>query len=70
MRAVTGNELAAQPALRDDLSGPTPGAGEVLVRVRASSVNPVDHGIAAGMAKDMDPHECSCVTGKFAHSER
>jgi NADPH:quinone reductase-like Zn-dependent oxidoreductase len=40
MRAVTGNELGAHPALRDDLPG------EVLVRVHASSVNPVDDGIA------------------------
>jgi NADPH:quinone reductase-like Zn-dependent oxidoreductase len=52
MRAVTWNELGAQPALRDDLPAPTPGAGEVLVRVHASSVNPVDDGIAAGMVKD------------------
>jgi NADPH:quinone reductase-like Zn-dependent oxidoreductase len=51
MRAVTWNELGAQPALRDDLPEPTPGAGEVLVRVHASSVNPVDNGIAAGMVK-------------------
>jgi NADPH:quinone reductase-like Zn-dependent oxidoreductase len=52
MRAATWNELGAQPALRDDLPAPTPGAGEVLVRVHASSVNPVDDGIAAGMVKD------------------
>jgi hypothetical protein len=31
MRAVTWNELGAQPALRDDLPEPAPGAGEVLV---------------------------------------
>jgi hypothetical protein len=28
MRAVTWNELGAQPTLRDDLPEPTPGAGE------------------------------------------
>lgn len=42
MKAVTWNELGAQPALRDDLPEPAPGADEVLVRVHASSVNPVD----------------------------
>jgi NADPH:quinone reductase-like Zn-dependent oxidoreductase len=30
---------------------PRPGRGEVLVRVRGSSVNPVDCGIRAGMLK-------------------
>ena len=52
MRAVTWNELGARPAPRDDLPEPTPGAGEVLVRVHASSVNPVDNAIAAGLLKD------------------
>ena len=46
MRAITGNKHGAHPALRDDLSAPTPGAGEVLGRGHASSVNPVDDGIA------------------------
>jgi MarR family len=41
MRAVTWNELGAQPGLGDDLPTPTPGAGEVLLRVHASSVKPV-----------------------------
>ena len=64
MRAVIWNELGAQPALRDDLPEPTPGAGEVLVRVRASSVNPVDNAIAAGMLKDMVPHEFPVTLGR------
>src|SRR4051812_20495 len=32
---------------------PTPAENEVLVRVHASSVNPVDNGIAAGMLAGM-----------------
>jgi hypothetical protein len=36
MKAVTGNELGAQPALRDDLPAPTPGAGEVLPTLQRS----------------------------------
>jgi NADPH2:quinone reductase len=64
MRAVTWNELGAQPALRDDLPDPTPGAREVLVRVHASSVNPVDDAIAAGRVKDMVPHEFPVTLGR------
>jgi NADPH2:quinone reductase len=64
MRAITWNELGAQPALRDDLPEPTPGAGEVLVRVHGSSVNPVDNGIAAGLMKDMVPHEFPVTLGR------
>jgi NADPH:quinone reductase len=64
MRAVTWNELGAQPALRDDLPEPTPAAGEALVRVHASSVNPVDNAIAAGMLKDMVPHDFPVTVGR------
>ena len=64
MKAVTWNEFGAQPALRDDLPEPTAGADEVLVRVHASSVNPVDNAIAAGMLKDMVPHEFPVTLGR------
>ena len=64
MKAVTWNELGAQPALRDDVPAPAPGAGEVLVRVHSSSVNPVDNAIAAGMLKDMVPHEFPVTLGR------
>jgi NADPH:quinone reductase len=64
MRAITWNELGAHPALRDDLPEPTPGAKEVRVGVHASSVNPVDNGIATGMVKDMVPHEFPVTLGR------
>jgi NADPH:quinone reductase-like Zn-dependent oxidoreductase len=64
MRAITWNEIGDQPALRDDLPEPTPGAGEVLVRVHASSVNPVDNAIVAGLMKDMVPHEFPITLGR------
>jgi NADPH:quinone reductase-like Zn-dependent oxidoreductase len=64
MRAVIWNELGAQPELRDDLPEPSPGAGDVLVRVRASSVNPVDNAIAVGMLKDMVAHEFPVTLGR------
>jgi len=46
MRAFILESFDAQPALRDDVPEPAAGDHEVLVRVRASSVNPVDVFIA------------------------
>src|SRR3954454_16145861 len=53
MRAITLDGADTAPALREDLPAPTPAENEVLVRVHASSVNPVDNGIAAGMLAGM-----------------
>jgi NADPH:quinone reductase-like Zn-dependent oxidoreductase len=64
MKAITINELGTQPALHTDLPSPKPGRNEVLVRVRASSVNPVDNAIAGGMLKDMVEHEFPITLGR------
>jgi NADPH:quinone reductase len=53
----TGPEVVELPA-------PVPGPSEVLVRVVASSVNPVDNAIAAGMLKDMVEHRFPIVLGR------
>jgi NADPH:quinone reductase-like Zn-dependent oxidoreductase len=53
MKAVTLDAFDAPPALREDLPAPTPAPNQVLVRVHASSANPADNGIAAGMLKQM-----------------
>jgi len=53
MRAITLDAPETKPALRDDLPEPTPADNEVLVRVHASSVNPVDGSIAAGLLAGM-----------------
>src|SRR3954470_14285903 len=53
MRAITLDEPDTQPAAREDLPAPTPTDSEVLVRVHASSVNPVDGSIAAGQLAGM-----------------
>src|SRR3954462_9018427 len=53
MRAITLDAPDTQPALREDLPAPTPADNEVLVRVHASSVNPVDGSIAAGLLAGM-----------------
>src|SRR5215210_315091 len=53
MKAVTLNDFETAPVLREDLPAPTPASNKVLVRVNASSVNPADNSIAAGMLKQM-----------------
>jgi NADPH2:quinone reductase len=53
MRAITLNSPDTAPVVNDDMPDPTPADNEVLVRVHASSVNPVDNSIAAGMLAQM-----------------
>jgi NADPH:quinone reductase-like Zn-dependent oxidoreductase len=53
LRAITLNEPDGQPVAGEDLPAPTPTDNEVLVRVHASSVNPVDGSIAAGLLAQM-----------------
>ena len=53
MKAVALTALETPPAVREDLPAPTPEPDQVLVRVRASSVNPADNSIASGMLKQM-----------------
>jgi NADPH:quinone reductase-like Zn-dependent oxidoreductase len=51
MKAGRVNEWG-QPVQVEDIARPTPGDDEVLVRVHAASINPVDGGIAAGYMAD------------------
>src|SRR5829696_8320488 len=64
MRAFTLDSFDTPPGLREDLPAPTPADNEVLVRVRASSVNGADAGIAAGMLGGMVDHEFPVVLGR------
>ena len=64
MRAITLDRFDTAPALRDDLPAPAPAENEVRVRVHASSVNPVDNAIAAGMLRDMVEHEFPVILGR------
>ncbi|HEX6702345.1 MAG TPA: NADP-dependent oxidoreductase [Gaiellaceae bacterium] len=64
MRAFTLDSFDLPPGLHDDLPEPRAGEGELLVRVHASSVNPVDVGTAAGLLKDMLPHELPVTLGR------
>jgi NADPH2:quinone reductase len=64
MRAITFDALGTPPVLREDLEAPSPARGEVLVRVHASSVNPVDNAIAAGMLSGMVEHTFPVTLGR------
>src|ERR671916_1331105 len=56
MRAIMLESFDSSPALRE-IPTPQIAPNEVLVRVRASSVNPVDNAIVSGMLKDVVEHE-------------
>jgi len=63
MKAIAINAAGAQPQ-PTELSDPAPGAGQVLVRMQASSVNALDGGVAAGMFEQMGmPHRYPVVLG-------
>jgi NADPH:quinone reductase-like Zn-dependent oxidoreductase len=64
MRAVTLDAFDAAPSMRDDLPDPIAAADGLVVRVRASSVNPVDNAIAAGMLREMVDHDFPVVLGR------
>lgn len=64
MRAFVLTAFDAPPELRQDLPDPAPGDRALLVRVHASSVNPVDNAIASGMLKGMVDHEFPVVLGR------
>jgi NADPH:quinone reductase len=61
MRAVAVQEFGAAPCLME-LPQPTPGRGEVLVRLAAASPNPFDRAIHEGFLKDL-PHVFPLVLG-------
>src|SRR6266700_947923 len=60
MKAIAIDDFGTQPTLHD-LPVPEPGKGEVLVRVRASSVNGFDVAVAAGCAKGIMEHHFPAV---------
>ena len=63
MRAIAIEGFGAAPALID-LPEPKPEPDEVLVRVRASSLNGFDAAVAAGLPKGMMEHRFPVVLGK------
>ena len=64
MRAFTLDSFESQPALRADLPEPSPAANEIVVRVHASSVNPVEAFIGMGALGEMFEHEFPVILGR------
>src|ERR671910_2490792 len=63
MRAFVLPDFERQPALAD-IPTPEAGPGEVLVRVRAASVNGIDLSIASGRLQGMLDYDFPVVLGK------
>lgn len=63
MRAVVTEACGALPLVRD-VPEPQPGPGELLVRVRASSLNAVDLAIVGGSSMDTGKHHFPMVLGR------
>jgi len=56
MKAIVVHQYGGPEVLKfEDYPDPIPGPGEVLVRVAASSVNPIDYKRRAGLTKDFYP---------------
>jgi NADPH:quinone reductase-like Zn-dependent oxidoreductase len=65
MKAVVLHEYGGPSKLKyEDFADPTPGPGEVLVRVQAVSINPVDWKMRSGAAKDRFPVTFPGILGR------
>jgi NADPH:quinone reductase len=64
VKAFVLEDFDSEPRLREDLPDPEPGDGELVVRVSASSVNPVDNAIAGGMMRDFAEYRFPVVLGR------
>jgi NADPH:quinone reductase-like Zn-dependent oxidoreductase len=64
MKAVRVHNYGGPEVLRfEDSPRPTPGSGELLIRVHAASVNPIDWKIRAGYLKDHIPLPLPFIPG-------
>jgi NADPH:quinone reductase-like Zn-dependent oxidoreductase len=65
MKAVVLHEYGGPSKLKyEDFADPTPGPGEVLVRVQAVSLNPIDWKMRSGSAKDRFPLTLPAILGR------
>src|ERR1700689_3297133 len=64
MKAIVVRQYGGPEVLKfEDYPDPVPGPGEVLVRVAASSVNPIDYKRRAGLTKDFYPMHFPILLG-------
>ncbi|MGB6431006.1 MAG: NADP-dependent oxidoreductase [Candidatus Acidiferrales bacterium] len=65
MKAVVMHEYGGADVLKyEDFPDPVPGKGEVLIRVAAAGINPVDLLLRAGAIKAYDPVEFPGIIGR------
>jgi NADPH:quinone reductase-like Zn-dependent oxidoreductase len=65
MKAVVLREYGGPDKLiYEDVEDPVAGKGQVLVRVAASSVNPIDYKLRSGAMKDFQPLELPTILGR------
>ena len=65
MKAAVLHEYGGPEKLKyEDVPDPVAGAGQVLVRVAASSVNPIDYKMRSGAAKERFPVEFPGILGR------
>jgi NADPH:quinone reductase-like Zn-dependent oxidoreductase len=65
VKAVVLHEYGGPDKLKyEDVPDPVAGEGQVLVRVTASSVNPIDFKMRSGAAKDRYPLELPAILGR------
>jgi len=64
MKAVAIEEFGGREKLQHTyMEKPKPGEGEVLVRIKATSVNPVDYKLREGFLKGRLPHQFPIILG-------
>lgn len=64
MKAVRIHSYGGPEVLQyEDAPRPKPGKGEVLIRVHAAGVNPIDWKVGAGYMKDFIPHSFPLILG-------
>ena len=62
MRAITVSDYGASPQLTE-LPTPEPGPGQLMIKIQAASMNPMDRNIADGAFKDSMPARFPMVLG-------
>src|SRR5277367_3416540 len=64
MKAIVVHQYGGPEVLKfEEYPDPVPGPGDVLVRVAAASVNPIDYKRRAGLTKDFYPLQCPGLIG-------
>jgi NADPH2:quinone reductase len=64
MKAFVLEDFDSEPRVREDLPDPEPEDGQLVVRVHASSVNPIDNAIAGGMMRDYAEYRFPVILGR------